>query len=78
MVKVRRGTKGEVVQARITRQKKERLDYFAEQQDTTSSDILRRLVDEYIARMEIKEKSLHPGPEVSYNARIDHVPIGSQ
>lgn len=65
-----------MVQARITKAKKERLDYFAEKQDTTSSELLRRLVDEYIIAMERKENSLQSHPELSYNR--DTVPLGSQ
>ena len=68
--KVRRGTKGAVVQARITDPKKTLLDHYAELQETTSSDLLRRLIDEYLIAMGRKygaENRLPNPAQSSYN-----------
>lgn len=79
--KIRRGTKGAVVQARITDPKKNLLDHYAELQDTTSSDLLRRLIDEYIIAMGRKygtENRLPNHTQSSYNDGTTGVAIGSR
>lgn len=74
--RVRRGTKGEVVQARVTVATKTRLDQYAEAQDTTASDLLRKLIEEYIKVMD--NKNLHRPVQMSYNDAAESAPIGSR
>lgn len=53
-MKARRGTKGEVIQARVITAKKQMLDRYAEAQHQTTSEIVRKLIDEYIRVIERK------------------------
>lgn len=89
VTKVRRGTKGEVIQARVLSAKKDLLDRYAAAQDKTTSGLVRVLIDEYIRVVENKiatgeieilpsgEMRLHPQPHLSYNLS-QGAPIGSR